>query len=368
MSIKTGARHSLKDQAHLDQALSHLMNAGATLPEGGSKKALDFGELMERIRTAVYASARAADTDGDMNAGLDTAVDIATYAIAECDGLIHDNDGDGDIDISLAHLWPRWFYDGYVITQYGPCLYQVNYTTDATGIVTADPPTAWTMVEMAFAPIAAPAPVDAAKHTDDFLITQSNEIKSLGDGKFGGYLVRFGDAAKTDLEGDYFTKDTDFDFTDGARTTVYYDHGLDPVLKRRKVGEGSLKRDEVGVWLEFQLQRRDEYEQAVEQMAKKGKLGLSSGTAPHLVERVREGKANRITAWPLGIDASVTPTPAEPRTMVLPLKSYLAVARPPLDDIASQADGSKGNATGTQVQSAKQRERALMLELELLNL
>ena len=257
-TTKSGKRHSTSDQAHLNDALSHILSAGATLPE-----VEDEGEV-------------------------DMADDTSETAAPEM-------------------------------------------------------------------------------KSDDFLITQSNEVKSLGDGKFGGYLVRFGDASVTDLDGDYFTADTDFDFADGQRTTVYYDHGLDPVLKRRKVGEGSLKRDEAGVWLEFQLQRRDEYEQHIEALAKKGKLGLSSGTAPHLVERVREGKANRIIAWPLGIDASVTPTPAEPRTMVQSLKSYLAAPLVPVDDIAS-ADGSEGDATGGQPHSATQRERALMLELELLDL
>ena len=39
-------------------------------------------------------------------------------------------------------------------------------------------------------------------------------------------------------------------------------------------------------------------------------MGLSSGTAPHLVER--EAQANgshKITRWPLGLDASSRPSP-----------------------------------------------------------
>jgi gas vesicle protein len=56
----------------------------------------------------------------------------------------------------------------------------------------------------------------------------------------------------------------------------------------------------------------------VHQLAKRGKLGLSSGTASHLVERDRvsekSGKTiHEIKQWPLGFDATLTPTPAEPR-------------------------------------------------------
>ncbi len=52
-----------------------------------------------------------------------------------------------------------------------------------------------------------------------------------------------------------------------------------------------------------------------------GQLGWSSGTAAHLVEREEAGEAWKIKMWPLGLDASLTPTPAEPRNKVIPLKS-----------------------------------------------
>jgi HK97 family phage major capsid protein len=39
-----------------------------------------------------------------------------------------------------------------------------------------------------------------------------------------------------------------------------------------------------------------------------------------LIER-ETGKAQHITRWPLGLDASLTPTPAEPRNTVMPIKS-----------------------------------------------
>lgn len=153
------------------------------------------------------------------------------------------------------------------------------------------------------------------------LMSWGSEVKALGDGKVGGYLVQFGDESHTDLTGDFFTNATDFG--EAAHADVYYQHGMDVKIGKRKLGKGALRGDELGIWIEAQLNLRDEYEKAIYALAEKGKLGWSSGTASHLVEREAKGSAMLIKAWPLGLDASLTPTPAEPRNEVIPLKSYL---------------------------------------------
>jgi len=164
----------------------------------------------------------------------------------------------------------------------------------------------------------------------DGLVAFGGEVKDLGGGKVGGYLVMFGSPTQTDLTGDYFTKDTDFGVeweTDGTggSSAVYYAHALDPVVgKRRLETKGAtLRRDDVGVWIEAQLKQRDDYERAIAAMAAKGKLGWSSGTALHLVEKqpIKDSGAFEITYWALGLDASLTPRPAEPRCVAVPLKS-----------------------------------------------
>lgn len=171
--------------------------------------------------------------------------------------------------------------------------------------------------------IAAEAPpVEWTPDPAKAVIVFGSEVKAMGDGRVGGYLVRYSTPDDPDLTGDYFTASTDFGDADGA--PVLYHHGLDDTLKRRKLGRAEFKRDDVGVWVEAQLQLRDEYEQAVYQMAQAGKLGWSSGTASHLVEREVSGKAAHIKSWPLGLDASLTPTPAEPRNAATTLKAYIA--------------------------------------------
>src|SRR5690606_15841132 len=116
---------------------------------------------------------------------------------------------------------------------------------------------------------------DAKQVSVDSLLCFGGQLKALGNGRVGGYLVRFGSAADTDLEGEFFTKDTDIGIDDwsAARTVVLYNHGLDPVLQRRRIGAGTLKQDEVGVWVEAQLALRDEYEKAIYHLAEQGKLG-----------------------------------------------------------------------------------------------
>lgn len=159
---------------------------------------------------------------------------------------------------------------------------------------------------------------------DETIVAFGGSIKALGDGKIGGYLVRYTDADAPDLDGDFFTMQTEFDADDGDPVTLYYNHGLDPILKKRRLGRGHLRFDEVGAWVEAQLEMRDDYERAIYRMAESGKLGWSSGTLPNLVEREPVGKAWHIKSWPLGKDASLTPTPAAGPvlTAVQPLKTW----------------------------------------------
>lgn len=157
------------------------------------------------------------------------------------------------------------------------------------------------------------------------LINRGGEVKMLKNGKIGGYLITFSDASEPDLAGDYFTRNTDFGVDwqgDEVKTAVLYAHGLDAKMGKTRLAIAMMKMDDVGIWVEGQLQERTEYEKAIAQMATKGKLGWSSGTASHLVERKSVGGAFEITHWPLGLDASLTPTPCEPKNACMPLKSW----------------------------------------------
>lgn len=155
---------------------------------------------------------------------------------------------------------------------------------------------------------------------NDNLIYYGDAVKVLGEGKIGGYLVRFTSQDDPDLAGDYFTADSDLGIEAGARVPVYYQHGFDPVLKSRRIGRATVEYQDAGVWLEAQLELRDEFERGLMKLAEAGKLGWSSGSAGHLVEREAVGKSWHIKSWPIA-EASLTPTPAEPRNTAVSVKS-----------------------------------------------
>lgn len=164
---------------------------------------------------------------------------------------------------------------------------------------------------------------------NDILILRGGAVKAaITDGvlHLTGYLVRFGDPDTTDLVGDYFARDAYLGIAD--ETPVYYDHGLG-ALGRKRLGIGRLERVSDGVLIhaDVTLDMTNQAEREIADAALAGKLGWSSGTAAHLVVREPVGDGvHVIREWPLGVDASLTPTPAEPRNVVIPLKSLLPEA------------------------------------------
>lgn len=151
------------------------------------------------------------------------------------------------------------------------------------------------------------------------LMLDGSAVKALGDGRVGGYLVRYTDADAPDLQGDFFTPETELGFYEAL--PVLYHHGQDKTVGRRVIGRGVVKRDDIGLWVEAQLAMRDEYEKYIYSLAEKGKLGWSSGAVSHMVEREQKAVGVQwIKTWWVA-EASLTPTPAEPRNDAATIKS-----------------------------------------------
>lgn len=257
-------------------------------------------------------------------------------------------------------------FDAYVIIRADDKFWKADYTL-ADGEVTLADRANWVEVESQWVAVK----TGFGTKNDEMLVSFGQTIKALGNGKIGGYLVHFTDADHPDLTGDFFTKDTEFDIEPGEKTSIYYNHGMDAKLKTRKLGNGKMSIDDTGVWIEAQLQLRDEYEQAIYQMVESGKMGWSSGTLSHLVEAEPVGKSQWIKHWPLGKDASITPTPAAGAelTKVLPLKSWIesqvgqqALAQTAGDAVTQSATDEKDSTVDTS------KAKRLALELDLLSL
>ncbi len=137
-------------------------------------------------------------------------------------------------------------------------------------------------------------------------------VKSINaaEGRVGGYLVVWGDQRTRDLQGEYFTPETELALEWYAERPVLYHHGLDGNLKAAVIGRiDSLHLDEIGLWAEAQLDMHKRYVRTVQRLVEKGVLHWSSGSLAHLVEVAEDGHIQR---WPL-VEGSLTPTPAEPR-------------------------------------------------------
>jgi HK97 family phage major capsid protein len=137
--------------------------------------------------------------------------------------------------------------------------------------------------------------------------------------RVGGYLVVWGSGLQPDLQGEYFTPETELGMDWYEKRPMLYHHGLDDTLKTAVIGHiDVLRADEVGVWAEAQLYTHQRYVEAVKRLIEQGALAWSSGSLPHLVNRERDGRLKR---WII-VEGSLTPTPAEPRfTHVNTLKS-----------------------------------------------
>lgn len=144
-------------------------------------------------------------------------------------------------------------------------------------------------------------------------------VKRLGGNRVGHYAVLWGDPAKRDLTGEYFTRrtaDLETLFRAVGKLPLLYHHTLDDQLKTSVVGlVDVLSPDEVGLWYEAQLTMAGEYRAAMEELIGAGALGTSSGTLPG-ARRV-DRRTGEIKRWAIA-ELSLTPTPAEPRMMERP--------------------------------------------------
>lgn len=253
-------------------------------------------------------------------------------------------------------------YDGYAIVCVGLQHFRADYQV-VNGRLEMQKPEEWVEVEAEWAEV---------QRMENTMVADGGEMKALGNGVVGGYLVKFTNADTPDLTGDFFDAKTDFG--PHRQSLVYYQHGLDDVLGVKRLGSrysnglAELKVDDVGVWIQLQLDMADEYEAALySKPIKMGKMGWSSGTASHLVRRSPAGKSYHIDSWPLGLDASLTPTPAAgPKmTQVVPLKVYYqeqAKQLPGLKALLQEANTSTADATAVPAPAATPATKKTSME------
>ena len=155
--------------------------------------------------------------------------------------------------------------------------------------------------------------------------------------RIGGYGVVYGGV---DLDGEAFTPDTDYQLDLVPSKPVFYDHAQRDI--KHPLGfVAELKADDDGLWIEAELDRSRQYVDSVMALVHAGRLGWSSGSVSHLAQRA----GGVIKSWPI-VEFSLTPTPAEPRTLgVSELKSLIELLPElnqlyPADEVPT--DGEQG--------------------------
>lgn len=148
-------------------------------------------------------------------------------------------------------------------------------------------------------------------------------VKALGDGRIGGILVPFGTPETADVQGEYFTPETDFGLEDITRLRAVYHHGFTKALGRKRIGSAVATMTAEGIAVEATLDLNDPAVKSLHDAIVSGRpMWWSSGSANHLVERTAVKGAYRIDSWPL-IEASLTPKPVDPRARAHALKGLI---------------------------------------------
>ena len=118
-------------------------------------------------------------------------------------------------------------------------------------------------------------------------------------------------SARTDFHWDLFP-----DSMDEPRyiRPVTYQHGFDRTVGLSRVGGWSpVRADDLGVWVQAQLDKHNEYYGAIRELMDQDALGLSGGSAEHSVRINR--KSGEIEEWP-AYEMALTPTPSNPLAMI----------------------------------------------------
>jgi hypothetical protein len=145
----------------------------------------------------------------------------------------------------------------------------------------------------------------------------------FNEDKLEGFLVKFTDENNKDLDGDYFSSETNFGFESKATVPVFFHHGNDPYVKKTQIGTATLVKMDEGLHIQYIIDQRNKYKNFLQSLKKsldkdgEPVLGWSSGAVPHLLEKEKSG---HIKQWILA-EASLTYTPAEPTNIVKSLNA-----------------------------------------------
>lgn len=362
----------------LTTELDALVRAGrrnSTADEGRLRK---LATLIEQAKQVVTDLGLLANDDDDADI---KALPLDKLAGAVCDAVSRINRGGYDHKPYDEWCQAAAVYTDVVIVREGLGHWSVPYTVGEKRVELA-PRDTWTEVEMAWTEKSASAEDSAApaadligtvdaKHAPADSGTEVREsgpvytaIKTVAPGRLRHYAVLWGSAEQRDLYHEWFTAKTselDVIFKTIGKLPLLYHHGLDSAVKASVVGVvDQMGTDDVGLWVESQVDMANRYAVAITQMVANKKLGTSTGTLPGAR---RVNKSGEIERWAI-VEVSLTPTPAEPHLVrehpvALVKAAYTALGLP----VPAMATTDNGAEEARQHELELERERLALLTL-----
>ena len=196
---------------------------------------------------------------------------------------------------------------------------------------------------------------------DESLIYVGDAVKALGDGRVGGYLVRFGTADTPDIQGEYFTPQTDFGLDVATKARVVYHHGMsrraDPFsakFRNRRIGIVDIKAIDDGLWAEGQLDVSDPDIASLYTAVEADRVGWSSGSVDRLVRKQAVKSALEIQSWPI-IEASLSFAPVDRRNRAVAIKAMMDDEDGATEPTTTPPSDTKGEHLGDYAGSAAMR-------------
>ncbi len=188
----------------------------------------------------------------------------------------------------------------------------------------------------------------------DFVKSYGGGVKAVGDYVLRGRGIVYGGK---DLTGDRFTKDTDLGTTRSPiGMPVFYDHAMSSIRGQIGTVKAWTPTDD-GIDVEIELDKRLSYIDDVMKLVRMGALGLSTGSMSHLVVR----KGGELKRWTVG-EISLTPTPAEPRTLT-EVKATQNNAVRNATATLSPSDNTQSSKKGTTTMSLKDEIKQALVEI-----
>lgn len=194
---------------------------------------------------------------------------------------------------------------------------------------------------------------------------ESKSVKALHEDDagctVGGYLILWGNQATRDLQGDYFTPQTQLWLDHYKSAPLLFHHGLDSDVGLAVIGKRiDTKPDDIGVFVTHWVDKSNRYWRLIEPLLTAGRLYYSPGSAPHLVKRARDGQ---LLSFPV-IEDTLTPIPAQYRLRpVEQIKAAYQAANLEMPETATET--ADAGVSDVEVLKAAIELEILLIELEV---